>query len=219
MAKYHTVHQYEPLCAPAAWGEEGRRFVNRLTEILDDIYRRYGRLGIRDVDAAFQGTIGDLKAGVAGAGRAVQAQGERLDEAERARQEDWQKHAADVARLDGELAGRVRADGVIRAVNESAEEETVRPQRIGFEGADIGGLHVANGRLYTDSGVEIDAGGGCVRVGGLTLRADADGGATLLGTAGLRLKLGAATERAANVYMDPESGELMRTAGGSDVQV
>ena len=88
MAKYHTVHQYEPLCAPAAWGEEGRRFVNRLTEILDDIYRRYGRLGIRDVDAAFQGTIGDLKAGVAGAGRAVQAQGERLDEASMVRQSE-----------------------------------------------------------------------------------------------------------------------------------
>lgn len=51
--KYHTTHQYEPIQVPARFGDEMQRFVNRLTEIYDDIYRRYGRLGLNDISTAF----------------------------------------------------------------------------------------------------------------------------------------------------------------------
>ena len=49
MAEYAMMHQYEPLYAPTNWETDGQRFVNRLTAILDDIYRRYGRLTQKDL--------------------------------------------------------------------------------------------------------------------------------------------------------------------------
>ena len=63
----HTTRQYEPLSAPSAFGEEMRRFVNRLTEILDDIYRRYGRLGLNDLSTAFSDALGGLRARIGSA--------------------------------------------------------------------------------------------------------------------------------------------------------
>lgn len=65
MATYHTAHQYEPLCAPESWGADGRRFVVRLTEILDDIYRRYGRLTTRDLGRALNRMLVTLDTGLA----------------------------------------------------------------------------------------------------------------------------------------------------------
>lgn len=64
MAKRTSMHQYEPLPTPTKWGEEGRRFVLRLTEILDDIYRRYGRLGLKDTSAAFRDSFDGLRTAV-----------------------------------------------------------------------------------------------------------------------------------------------------------
>lgn len=73
--KYVTVHQYEPLQVPSRWGEEEQRLVNRLTEIFDDIYRRYGRLGVEDVSKAFADALDTIRRNVSAAdGKAEEAQ-------------------------------------------------------------------------------------------------------------------------------------------------
>jgi hypothetical protein len=37
-------YQYEPLTPPSSWSAEERRFVQRISDIFDDIYLKYGRL-------------------------------------------------------------------------------------------------------------------------------------------------------------------------------
>lgn len=78
--RYVTVHQYEPLQVPSRWGDEERRLVNRLTEIFDDIYRRYGRLGIGDVSAAFADALDMIRKSVREAdGKAEEARREAAE--------------------------------------------------------------------------------------------------------------------------------------------
>lgn len=48
--KYSTIQQHEPLRAPIKWGEDERRLITQLEEIFDDIYTRFGRLKITDMD-------------------------------------------------------------------------------------------------------------------------------------------------------------------------
>ena len=47
--KYSTVWQRQPLRVPDAWNEDERRFVMQLEEVLDDIYRRFGRIRLKDL--------------------------------------------------------------------------------------------------------------------------------------------------------------------------
>lgn len=56
MSMNHT-HQYEPLPVPSAWGREERVFLTRLTDILDDIYLKWGRISERDLSVALRGEI------------------------------------------------------------------------------------------------------------------------------------------------------------------
>jgi hypothetical protein len=44
------THQYPPLRVPSGWSPLERSFARQLQEILDDIYRRFGRLSTDDVD-------------------------------------------------------------------------------------------------------------------------------------------------------------------------
>lgn len=44
-----TTHQYEPLRVPGNWGPEERKLILQLTDVFDDIYRRYGRLRMEDL--------------------------------------------------------------------------------------------------------------------------------------------------------------------------
>lgn len=57
MAKSYTRRQYEPLIAPARWGEDEQRFVRQLTDRLDEIYRK---LGVSDT-SAIEEEIAELK--------------------------------------------------------------------------------------------------------------------------------------------------------------
>lgn len=50
MSKYSTIQQHQPLRAPYEWGTSERRFVAQLEEVLDDIYRRFGRLTLLDLN-------------------------------------------------------------------------------------------------------------------------------------------------------------------------
>ena len=59
--KYSTIQQHQPLYAPKGWNEEEKRFVRTLQGILEDIYKRYGRLGINDLSKVFRGTVTGLE--------------------------------------------------------------------------------------------------------------------------------------------------------------
>ena len=62
--KYSTVQQHQPLYAPKNWNEEEKRFVRTLQGIFDDIYKRYGRLGLSDLSKVFRGTVSGLEEGL-----------------------------------------------------------------------------------------------------------------------------------------------------------
>lgn len=62
--KYTTVQQHQPIYAPKNWNEEEKRFVRTLQGIFDDIYKRYGRLGLNDLSKVFRGTVSGLEEGL-----------------------------------------------------------------------------------------------------------------------------------------------------------
>lgn len=62
--KYSTIQQHQPLYAPKGWNEEEKRFVRTLQGILEDIYKRYGRLGLSDLSKVFRGTVNGLESDV-----------------------------------------------------------------------------------------------------------------------------------------------------------
>ena len=57
MSDYSTIQQYQPLRVPASFDTQGKQFIVQLNEILDDIYRRFGRLGMSDMSKKFRTTI------------------------------------------------------------------------------------------------------------------------------------------------------------------
>lgn len=58
MAKqYSTIQQHEPLRVPEGWDGDRRRLIAQLEEIFDDIYRRFGRLGMNDLSTALRQKI------------------------------------------------------------------------------------------------------------------------------------------------------------------
>lgn len=56
-SKYPTIQQHEPLRVPDGWDGDRRRLIAQLEEIFDDIYRRFGRLGLSDLDKSVANTI------------------------------------------------------------------------------------------------------------------------------------------------------------------
>lgn len=54
--------QYERPVTPSDWSSDGRRFAEQLSAVLDDIYRRYGRLRMEDMNADTRALIGSLAA-------------------------------------------------------------------------------------------------------------------------------------------------------------
>lgn len=71
--KYTSVYQRPPLPVPTDW-DGVRRMVLVLENILDDIYRRYGRLEMRDLSATVNASIETAQTEAATA-RAVQETG------------------------------------------------------------------------------------------------------------------------------------------------
>lgn len=45
--KPQSVYQYEPLITPSRWTGEERQLVQRLTQIVDDLYGKVGKLQAR----------------------------------------------------------------------------------------------------------------------------------------------------------------------------
>ncbi len=201
--RYRTVHQYEPLLAPESWGEDGRRFVARLTEILDDIYRRYGRLSLGDVDAAFRGTVSGLSDAAKTHAQAIGALNTRLMNTEE------QTHQA-LQALQADVDARVETSSVIDAVNQSPESARIAPDRLALQGAALGALRVTAQGL-AGGGLSLDAQAGELRVGGLRVQAQDGGNVRVACNGALVLNdLPTVTGKIANLYVDAESGELMR---------
>ena len=55
-----TIQQHPPLRVPAGWGRQERSMVMQLEEILDDIYRRFGRIRLQDLNKDFRENIVEL---------------------------------------------------------------------------------------------------------------------------------------------------------------
>ena len=60
-----TIQQHQPLRTPAGWGRQEKAFIVQLDEILDDIYKRFGRLKLSDMSEQLQQgiTVIDLSTG------------------------------------------------------------------------------------------------------------------------------------------------------------
>lgn len=59
MSKYSTIQQRQPLRTPSGWSAEEKRLIIQLEDVLDDIYRRFGRLALKDLDESFRRQITD----------------------------------------------------------------------------------------------------------------------------------------------------------------
>lgn len=55
--KYSTIQQHQPLRVPSSFDKQGRALIVQLDEILDDIYRRFGRLRFEDLGKKLQNRI------------------------------------------------------------------------------------------------------------------------------------------------------------------
>ncbi len=64
MGEYTTMHQYEPLRVPEGWSASEKRLIAQLTEIFDDLYRRFNRLRFEDLGGALRGRIEDTEGNV-----------------------------------------------------------------------------------------------------------------------------------------------------------
>lgn len=60
-----SIQQHEPLRVPAGWDKQERAMLMQLEGILDDIYRRFGRLRLEDMGKAFRKRIEDTEENVA----------------------------------------------------------------------------------------------------------------------------------------------------------
>ena len=55
--KYNTIQQHEPLRAPSGWTAEEKRLIAQLEEIFDDLYRRFNRLRLKDMNSELRETL------------------------------------------------------------------------------------------------------------------------------------------------------------------
>lgn len=78
MSRKTFMRQYAPLTTPSHWDNEERRFARQLCDALDDIYKRYGRLGLSDLNSVFRGTVNGLESDVASNQQSVTTLGEAL---------------------------------------------------------------------------------------------------------------------------------------------
>lgn len=70
---YSTIHQHEPLRAPAGWDQSEKRLIAQLEEIFDDLYSRFNRIKETDlgqdlrvkIENSSQGVV-DIKVGLEG---------------------------------------------------------------------------------------------------------------------------------------------------------
>lgn len=63
--KYSTIQQRQPLRVPDGWTGTEKSLVIQIDQIFDDIYRRYGRLRLEDMEQSFRKQIADDEGNIA----------------------------------------------------------------------------------------------------------------------------------------------------------
>ena len=63
--EYSTIQQHQALRVPKGWGQQEKMLIVQLEEILDDIYRRFGRLRLEDMGKAFRKQLADDEGNIA----------------------------------------------------------------------------------------------------------------------------------------------------------
>lgn len=126
MSTYNSVRQYEPITIPSEASPSERRAWQRLTEILDDIYLKYGRLSINDLAKTTVQAIN--KAGVF---ESVQVKDLQATLARFATAEIGSATitSAQIGTLSAQLVNALRAD-LERAEIEEAEIENLTAQAL-----------------------------------------------------------------------------------------
>lgn len=74
-----SIQQHEPLRIPSNWGTQERRFVSQLEEILDDVYKRFGRLKESDLGTALRKTIATASDDASSAKSTVEQTAEKFE--------------------------------------------------------------------------------------------------------------------------------------------
>ena len=76
--KYITYQQHEPLRVPDGWNTQEKKLLNQLEEILDDIYRRFGRIRLKDMEPSVREEITETAEGVTTLSTTVEQQGGQI---------------------------------------------------------------------------------------------------------------------------------------------
>ncbi|MDR0929797.1 MAG: SH3 domain-containing protein [Oscillospiraceae bacterium] len=229
---YPTAHQYEPLRTPSGWSDEEKRLIVQLTEIFDDLYRRFGRLRFKDLGNALQTRMEDEAGNLA----EVMLSTEGLSA------------AVNSNRLQFTAAGlEIRnAAGVTVFRQDNDTGNLMVSGNLAATGGTIGGFTIGADALYNGTTIVLSS-NGFVRLGQLTVTDSTDGsndsgptissaGAITLvadnlkalhigeGLASFELPLYAqeglyvnenlTTTNAPNAYIDPYSGKIYRSISG-----
>lgn len=80
--KYSTIQQHEPLRVPSKWTGQEKMLVVQLEEILDDIYRRFGRLRFEDLRPEVRKMIIESAEGFSSLEQTVEGFDARVEDAE-----------------------------------------------------------------------------------------------------------------------------------------
>lgn len=77
--KYTTIQQHEPLRIPSGWTEQERRLIAQLEEIFDDLYRRFNRIRMEDLNKSLRQMITSSSDGLTTLESRVTQTAERLE--------------------------------------------------------------------------------------------------------------------------------------------
>lgn len=137
------VHQRQPLPVPESIGDM-RRFVQTMEEILDDIYRRYGRLKLTDFDKTVNDTLKTAQESADAAQEAADDAQEAADAAQEA--VDAVQETADAALVTAakadatspEMHGGTSGDPISSAqISTWAAEAEASGKQLGLHGSDL----------------------------------------------------------------------------------
>lgn len=161
--KYSTIHQHEPLRAPAGWDAQEKRFVAQLEEVLDDIYRRFGRLKKSDLGGELRTTIQESAEGVRENKTAIEQTAEAITS--KASQEDLNAlteavnhHTTQISQTAKQIELKASAETVEKILNGTTGVPKVSNAVLTV---DANGIHMTGGSisLSAESSLLLSSGG------------------------------------------------------------
>lgn len=147
---YSTIHQHEPLRAPASWGENEKRLIAQLEEILDDLYSRFNRIKTSDLGQDLQTTIKGLKLTITGIGDDVSEIAQTINHL-----------SSQIEQNEQDIETKVSGTEIASVLNRTAQSVLIDPGKINLQGyatiiglSESGGISIDGGRIQTG---QIDA--------------------------------------------------------------